>query len=565
MARARRKRTTKQPEARSIPPEQFVIDIPADPYEEFADREWDFAWLPPDETEVVDEKALHQLVKSWRHGRATRTLGDVFSDAYIALFSVLMIGAMIVNVIIGSQTASAACDTAACINGRILVPWGMFFALSALTLSFARLFGPVLASAAEGFWLMEAPIGRGRVLRGRLWAIILGAALVSAAVAGGVAAIAGERYVVVAAWAAASGLIASGLVAWAAWEQSYGRVRPLRVAQALFTGVAAVVLTTMVAVAGGWIHIEPPIWLDQVPWVLAAVGAVASVFFGVFAHRRLEYFARGRLTSGGSLVSGLQGAMFGLDLGLARDILVDREAIERGHVRATRGRWSGLGALVWRDLQRLVRFPRPLLGLAGAVLVPYAADAIGVALLTPFLSAVALMFALIPTLGALRVLSRSTGLARTLPFSTADLRTAGFVVPALLAAVWAVAGLPAFLGVTGGLPRAPGDAVLVTIACALGGLLGAVRWQTAKPVNFAVPMMSTGAGAIPPTLVFNLVRGFDVAALVTAPILLNASPMWSIGIGAVLLFVLRVGFNMEEMQEQAREQQKLAEAGSSRR
>ncbi len=564
MARARRKRGNQHAEPKQISPEQFVVAVPDDPYAEYEGREWDFAWLPEDETEVVDEGALHALVKSWRHGRATRSIGDVLSDAYIALFSVLMIGAMIVNVIIGSQASSAACDTAACLNGRLLVPWGMFFALGALTLSFARLFGPVLASAAAGFWLVEAPIGRGRILRGRLWAIIVGAAVVSAAVSAAVAAVAGEPFGVVGAWAAASGLVASGLVAWAAWEQSYGRVRPLRAVQALFTTLAAVVLTTMVAVAAGWLHVEPPAWLGQVPWFFAAVGGAASVAFGAWAHRRLEHFARGRLTSGGSLVSGLQGAMFGLDLGLARDILVDREAIERGHVRPTAGRWTGAGALVWRDLQRLARFPRPLLGLAGAILVPYASDAIGLSLLTPLLSAVALMFALVPTLGALRVLSRSTGLARMMPFSTAELRTASFVVPALLALVWGSATLPAFLGVTGGVPRDPAVAPVVAVACALGGLLAAVRWQTAKPVNFAVPMMATTAGAVPPTLVFNLVRGFDVAALVTAPILLNVSPLWSLGIAGVLLMILRVGFNMEEMQEQAKEQQKLLDAERAR-
>ena len=137
-------------------------------------------------------------------------------------------------------------------------------------------------------------------------------------------------------------------------------------------------------------------------------------------------------------------------------------------------------------------------------------------------------------------------------------------MPGLLALLWASATLPAFLGATGGLPRDPQDAVLVAFACGLAGLLAAIRWQTAKPVNFAVPMMATGAGALPPTLVFNLIRGFDVAALVTAPILLNVSPLWSLGIAVVLLMILRVGFNMEEMQEQAKEQQKMLEAEKSR-
>ena len=564
MARARRKGTkNKQQAPQSVAPDPVVV--PSDPYEEFADREWDFAWLPDDEPEVVDERALHAMAKSWRHGRATRSFLDVFQDAYIALFSVLMIGAMIVNVIIGSQTQSATCDTAACLNGRLLVPWGVFFAVSALTVSTARLFGPVLASAAEGFWLMEAPIGRKRILRGRLWAVVAGALVVAAAVAAGVAGIAGEPPAVIVAWVVASGLVASGLVAWSAWEQSIERVRLLRVVQAVLAALAALVLGTMVAVAAGWVRIDPPAWLGVVPWGLAAVGLVMTIVFTLGAHRRLDQFARTRLTSGGSLVSGLQGAMFGLDLGLARDILVDREAIERGHVKPTPGRGLGTSALVWRDLQRLRRFPRPLLGLAGAVLAPYASDAVGLTLLTPFLSAVALMFALVPTLGALRVLSRSTGLARTLPFTTAQLRTASFTVPAILAAVWAVATLPAFTGITGGLERHPVVALAVAVACGLGGLLGAIRWQTAKPVNFAVPMMATTAGAVPPTLIFNLMRGFDVAALVTAPILLNVDPIWSLGIGVVLLLILRTGFNMEEMSEQAKEQQKLLEAEKARR
>ena len=90
MARARRKgaKQSKQQEPREVAPEPVVM--PADPYAEFAEREWNFAWLPDDEPEIVDEPALHALVKSWRHGRATRTIGDVLQDAYIAIFSVLM-------------------------------------------------------------------------------------------------------------------------------------------------------------------------------------------------------------------------------------------------------------------------------------------------------------------------------------------------------------------------------------------------------------------------------------------------------------------------------------------
>ena len=71
--------------------------------------------------------------------------------------------------------------------------------------------------------------------------------------------------------------------------------------------------------------------------------------------------------------------------------------------------------------------------------------------------------------------------------------------------------------------------------------------------------------AVPPTLVFNLLRGFDVAALVSAPVLLNADPIWSLAIGVVVLVILRTGFNLEEMSEQAKEQQKLLDAEKAAR
>ncbi|MFT3875709.1 MAG: DUF6297 family protein [Propioniciclava sp.] len=563
MARARRKR---KPDAAPQPEPELPVEVPADPYAEFGGREWGFAWLPDAEAEVVNEGALHALVKQWRHGRATRTLGDVLSDAYIALFSVVMIGAMVVNVIIGSQHASAACETAACLNGRMLVPWGLYFALGALVLSAARLFGPVLASAAEGFFLLDAPIARRPVLRGRLWAAVAGAAVVAAALTAVVTGVAGEPVDVIAAWSAASGVTASALVGWAAWEQSRDRVRLLRIAQAGFAIAAAATLLLMVAVAAALTHVDPPSWLRLVPWALAAAGGIGTVVCLAAAYRRLEEFNRSRLTSGGSLVSGLQGAMFALDLGLARDILVDREAIARGHVRPVRGRGTGSRALIWREAQRLLRFPRPLLGLAGAALAPYACDAIGLAAMTPFLAAVALMVALIPMLGTLRVLSRTRGLARAFPLSTGDLRVACTAVPAALAVIWAGATLPAFAGVVAATPRDLGVAAAMALSCALAGLAAAVRWQNAKPVDFGVPMMATAGGALPPTLIFNLIRGFDVAALITAPLLLGVAPIWSLGIGAAVLLFMRAGINWEDLSEEAKQSRRqLDEVKAARR
>ena len=52
---------------------------------------------------------------------------------------------------------------------------GDFAAAVAIALATSRLFGPVLASAAEGFWLLDAPISRAKLLRSRLVGAVLAA------------------------------------------------------------------------------------------------------------------------------------------------------------------------------------------------------------------------------------------------------------------------------------------------------------------------------------------------------------------------------------------------------
>lgn len=555
---SRRARRPARPGAPAAPA-AVAPPAPVDPWAGLADREYSFWFLPDAEPHVVDERALHGLMKDWRHGRATRTLSQALGDAYFALFSVVLVGAMVVNLVVTAQASAQGCDTAACASGRTLLPWALWLTVASVSFAVARLFGPVMASAAEGFWLMEAPLRRSRLLRGRFWLVTAGASGLGAVVAALVAALSGAAGGQVLAWALATGLTSGAVIAFAALEQAHERAWPGRLLQGLAGAGATATLVLMVAVSAGWTSLVLPAWVDAVPWVVAAVAGVAGLGLAAWASGLLDRIRRARLLSGGSFVSGMQGAMFALDLGLARDILVERDAVARGHVRPTRGRGVGLAALVWRDAQRLVRFPRQLVGLAAAALVPYAVDALGLSAMTPFLAGLALVFALVPLLGNLRVLSRTGGLARTLPFSTAAIRTATMVVPGILAAVWAVATWPASLGLTGGAHREPLEAAGVAVATALAGLLGAVRWQTARPVDFGTPMVATSAGAMPPTLVFNLFRGFDVVALVTAPLLLGASPWWSLGLGAIVLLVLRNGKSMAELQADAEEQRQQIE------
>jgi hypothetical protein len=536
-------------------------EAPGSEYAAFAGRDWGFHFLPDAEALPVDEKALHGLMKDWRHGRASRTIGQVVGDAYFALFSLGLIGAMIVNLLLNSSTNAANCTTDGCITGRSLLPWAVVFATGTIALAAARILGPVLASAAEGFWLMDAPISRTRLLGPRLWGAVAAAFGIGTFAGALLALLTGAAPLAIAAWALATGATASALIALAAFEQTYERRVLLRGLQTVFAVSASAVVLWMVLIAAGRAALVTAS-LETAPWLIAAAGALLTFVFAFATHRRLNEIRRARLISGGSLVSGMQGAMFALDLGLARDILVEREAVARGHVKPTWGRGVGTTALVWRDVQRLVRFPKPFIGLLASALVPYAADALGLSFVMPFLAALALVAALVPFFGSLRVLSRTGGLARTFPFSTRQLRNATMIVPSALAALWMIVVTPAVLGIAGGPVRSPEDAVMTSAAIAIAGLLGAVRWQTAKQTDFNTPMMATNAGAMPPSLIFNLFRGIDVCAAVTAPLMLGA-PIW-VSLGIALLVYFLLGLDMGDLQAQAKEEQRrVAEAKAS--
>lgn len=528
-----------------------------------------FFFLPDVEPAYVEEAELHELMKLWRHGRATRSLGQVLSDSYVTVFSVVLVGAMVISTVINAQHGMTGCNTDACDTGRLLVPTAMVFGSWALGLGLSRLFGPILASAAEGFWLMDAPISRRRLLRGRLVPPLLLGFFVPTLLTALVAALSGMDWWSVFAWALAAGAGSLAQVALAASEQTYERTWVLRLLEGIWAALAVAILGLVVSVAAAWLPasvIAGAGSLRILVFAVAAAAALVTVWFVAATLRRLELIRRARLESGGSLISGMQGAMFALDLGLIRDILVERRAIEKGHVRPTRGRGVGLAALIWRDLQRVVRSPGALIPLALSLVVPYAVDALRMSQLNPLLSGLALVIALVPFLGGLRVLTRTGGLARSMPFKTTQLRTAAMAVPAGLGVLWALAATPAFVGIAGtGADRSPLNGLIAAGITAVAGILGAVRWVTAKKPDYSAPMMATSSGALPPTLLFNLFAGLDMVALVTAPLILGAPPIWSAALALVVFIVLRGSFNMNDLRAQQEEAQKELAASKQER
>lgn len=511
----------------------------------------------------VDERALLGLMEDWRNGRADRNIWQALGDAYVAVLATLMIGAMLVSSLIRAQSVAADCTTAECTTGRGLLPWAATFGVLSFTLAAAKMFGPVLASAAEGFWLMEAPVSRRRLLTRRLVNALMIAVVLGAAVGALVAALTGSPGIAVLMWAAAGGLGSAGLVAFAAAEQGAERTWLISVLQTILALAAFAALMLVVGTAAGWISpILNRTATEQLTVIVASLGLLGVVAGGLIAHQRMERMRRARLVSGGSLVSSMQGAAFALDFGLMRDILVTRQANQRGHVRPTRGTTKGLRALVMRDVQRLWRFPRPLFPLVASIVVPYAVQALGLGRLTVPISAIVLLVVLVPFFQTLRVLSRSKGLARTLPFTTGQIRSAACVVPGVLTVLWAILATPAFLGIGGApmLGKNPTMAAMTTMVTAAAGFIAAIRWVSARPANYQAPMMATEMGAMPPGLMFNLIRGFDMIAIISLPVLLGGSPWISLALAFVCFTILRTGgIDAEELAAMQEENKRLME------
>lgn len=518
-------------------------------------------------TQQVDERQLMLLMRDWRQGRATRNIRQAISDGYVTVFSAAMITAMVVNVIVHAQRSVSDCSAAACTSGRSLLPWAGLSGVLTMTFAASRMFGPVLASAAEGFWLMDAPLRRSRLLIRRLVMALVASFAIGAGVGALVAALTGSPGRSIVIWTLATGAAALGATAFAASEQTFERSWTLRLLQSLVALAGVAVLGMVIATAAGRATFTITDTLGQsIALGVAGAGLVVGLAGMLTARSRLDLIRRARLTSGGSLMSGMQGAMFALDFGLMRDIVVEREAVARGRVRATRGRSSGLRALVWRDVQRLFRFPRPLATLAVSVVVPYAVQALGLGSLNVAISALVLMAALIPFFNSLRVLARTSGLARCLPFTTSEIRTAASVVPAILTLIWAILAAPAFIGMWfSGTERTPIEGVLVSITSAAAGLIGAIRWVSARSPNYSGPMIATSAGAMPPGMMMNLFRGFDMVALISLPVVFGAPTWLSLAFAAIAFAFLRSGgINQDQLLEMQEENKRKLDQTKSK-
>ena len=78
-------------------------------------------------------------------------------------------------------------------------------------------------------------------------------------------------------------------------------------------------------------------------------------------------------------------------------------------------------------------------------------------------------------------------------------------------------------------------------------------------------MVSVGIGAMPPGMMFSFIRGIDIVALITLPLVLGWPSWISLGIATVTWLVLRSGFDQQALMDEREEQQRLLEEQKSGR
>lgn len=485
----------------------------------------------------IGARELRRQMRSWRRERADTTIFEQLSEAYIWVFSTVVIGAMAISAMIQTRVSIASgCTTGSCDDARTSLVWAGAVGVIAVALAAAAAVGPVMVTPATGTWLLTTPIDRAPLLRSRLFLACVTSALACGLVVTATALLGGLEYGSLAVLGVTAAIAGAGATAAAAmWQPRGGRT----------TRITAIVLG---AAVWAWMLL---IALDQTPttsaawvsgpagWALLGFAAVVSIVLIVRATSHLSALLRAQLVPGGSLLSSLSGALAGLDLTLAYDVLVARRWRTAATVRPVRGGPSGMWALVWRDVVRLRRSSGAVTALTTALVVPYVVVTLGLDAAVIPISAFTAFVSGLWLFSALRTTGRNPGLVRCFPMSLSVVRSATLIVPGTALALWSLAAAPA---IGHGLDRtAPGDVVLVALATGMAGLGAIARWLLAPPPDYSQPLVSSPAGGVPTGLLLSAVRGFDVLALTVIPLLIAPDALGaliSLGLGGAVLSIL---------------------------
>ena len=466
-------------------------------------------------TDVTGARSLRRQMRAWRRDRADTTLYEQVSEAYVWVFTIVLGGAMAISAMVQTRVSIAsACTTSTCDDARTSLVWTTVAGMVAVTLAAAQAIGPVMVTPATGAWLLTTPIDRGPLLRARLLSAAASAAVACAAVVAVIGLLAGLTYAEIGVLAAGTGIVGGAVTAGAALGQARDG-RPTRLVAFLLAALTA-----------GWLllvalDVEPSTTTDWLAhpagWSAAGVAGAALVVLLVRAAARAPRLLRAQLVPGGSLLASLSGALAGLDLSLAYDVLVARRWRTRATVRPSRGGPGGALALVWRDVVRLRRAPGAFAALVAALLVPYVVLRLDLDDTIVLASALAAFLCGLWSFSALRTTGRNPGLVRCFPMSLAEVRSATLVVPGGLLLLWSLAAAPAIGQSLDGATFA--DTLFVAVATGATALAAIARWMLAPPPDYSMPLIASPTGAIPTGLIGSALRGFDIVFLGVVPML----------------------------------------------
>lgn len=467
--------------------------------------------------EVPGTRELRRQVRDWRRARAELSVREVVEEAYVALLSALVLGAMAGNVVWGLRGLGDEACAGTCAAARGLVGWVVLPLVALACLGAARLLGPVFVAPAAGHWLLAAPVDRREALlpalrRALLWPLATGLLAVPVLVLAGLTA----RETTAVALATAAVAVAAVALA-AASQQSDG---PLARTATWVLALATWLLVGWVALAPGSLPADPPTTAVAAVAGALSLGATALLLARVVPG--LSTTSRSTLARTQDAWPSLSGALASLDPRLLYDVLLSRRWAGAAAVRPVRRGLPGAWALLARELVRARRSPQPWLALAGLLVVPFALA--GAGLTHGVVVATSLGGAVVLGLAStgLRVVARTPTLRRMLPLRDGTTRALHLVLPALGACVLGVA---TGLALAGPLPSA--QAALLGGCTGLTALAASARWTTSPPPDYATPLVSTPAGGLPPGLVVSWARGLDVWGACSLAVLLDWRAGWA--------------------------------------
>lgn len=477
-------------------------------------------------------RELRRLMRRSRRTHADRTIWRQLEDAYVWVFAVVLVGAMAGSAARRLNLQVASCGSGGCdVVARRLWPI-LLLLLVATALRVMLAIGPVVASNASGFWLLTSPVDRAALLL-PAYIAVLGSGVV-VAIVGAVVGMAlpglwslgsiglGLLFIVAVLW------IVAGVSVLGQVDERRGTWM-LRFADLLLVLAGVLILLLGRSASGAGLQAGTPSLDGHLLWpaLAAAVGAVVLVVAGARVLRRLGVV---RVVAGGDLVAGLAGAAASLDVGLLADVVATRRWRSVSRVRFGSGALVGAAAIVQREGRRVLRWPRRLVFGAALLVLPYAAAGSRSTDLVLLSAAVACLLATRPLVEGLRTVSRSPGLSRALPLSPRGIKVAYAVVPGVFAVIWCAVAIPAFAAesdLVRGLTQAG------VVACAVTA--GVVRHGSAPRPSYDGPLLATPAGAVPPGLMAQPLRGLDVFIVALLPALLNPPPALALAAAVVVL------------------------------